>query len=135
MYITKIKEGYIDVPKLPKEIRNIQRGIYIFLYEGHIFNFKLTPIKCGLFGEGVNSNAKSRFSSYRTVGKNIKPGNGSYKTMKILNEKLNVGEKIEVIFQEIPNDTIEKDGWTYRVDIYHEENLLKQKYKDTLWLT
>ena len=135
MYITKIKEGYIDVPKLPKEIRNMQRGIYIFLYKGHIFNYIISPVKCGLFGEGVNSNARSRFSSYRSMGKNIKPGNGSYKTMKILNEKLNIGEKIEVIFKEIPNDIIEKDGWIYKVDIYHYEKLYKQKHKDTLWLT
>tara|TARA_R110002124_G_scaffold140045_1_gene304400 strand:+ start:43 stop:450 length:408 start_codon:yes stop_codon:yes gene_type:complete len=134
MYLTKIKEGYIHVPELPKEVKNMKRGLYTLIYTGHIFNNKPTPIKYGLFGEGVGSNAKSRFSSYRNMGKNIRPGNGSYKTMKILNEKLNIGEKVEVYFKEIPDNIIEKDGWNYKVDIYHYEKLYKQQHKDTLWL-
>ena len=78
MVFTKIKEGYLDVPKIPKE-DIIKRGLYTLEYNGNV-------IKVGIYGEGVDSNNKSRFSDYRSKGKNITPGNGSYKTMKIINE-------------------------------------------------
>ena len=68
------------------------------------------------------------------MGKNITPGNGSYKTMKVLNENLKVGEQIEVRFKELPSD-IEMNGYKWKVDLYHEEDKLKQQYKNSLWLT
>ena len=126
MIITKIKEGYIDVPKISKE-NTIKNGLYILIYNGSI-------IKVGIYGEGVNSTNKSRFSGYRSKGKNIVPGNGSYKTMKVLNENLKVGEKVEVIFKKLPTD-IYMDGFWWKVDLYREEDELKKEYKDSLWLT
>ena len=126
MYITKIKEGNIDVPIIPED-NVIKRGLYILVYKGKI-------IKVGIYGEGVNSNNKSRFASYRNMGKNITPKNGSYKTMKVLNENLKVGEQIEVRFKELPND-IEMNGYKWKVDLYHEEDKLKKQYKNSLWLT
>ena len=125
MYITKLKEGYIDVPIISKE-NIIKRGLYIMVYKGKI-------IKVGIYGEGVNSDNKSRFYSYRAVGKNIIPGNGSYKTMKKINENLKVGEQIEVRFKELPGD-IEMSGYRWKVDLYHEEDKLKKEYKNSLWL-
>ena len=64
----------------------------------------------------VNSNSKSRFSAYRSKGKDITPGNGSYKTMKVLNEKLKVGEHIDVAFKSLPEDERNYDGFV--VDIF-----------------
>jgi len=126
MYITKLKEGYIDVPIISKK-NIIKRGLYVLVYKGKI-------IKVGVFGEGVNSNNKSRFSGYRSVGKNIKPGNGSYKTMKKINENLKIGEQVEVKFIELPKD-IEMNGYKWKVDLYHEEDKLKKEYKNSLWLS
>ena len=126
MIIKKIKEGYIDVPIIEKK-NNIKRGLYLLIYQDQV-------IKVGVFGEGVKSNSRSRFSSYRSKGKNITPGNGSYKTMKVLNENLKIGEHVEVAFKRLPED-IELNGYKWKVDLYHEENRLKNKFKDTLWLT
>ncbi len=125
MYITKLKEGYIDVPIIPKE-NIIRRGLYILVYKGKV-------IKVGIFGEGVNSTNKSRFSSYRNMGKNITNRNGSFKTINTINENLNVGEQIEVRFKELPEDKI-IDGFRWKIDLYDVEDQLKQKYKENLWL-
>ena len=125
MIIKKIKEGYIDVPIIEKK-NNIKRGLYLLIYQDQV-------IKVGVFGEGVKSNSRSRFSSYRSKGKNITPGNGSYKTMKVLNENLKIGEHVNVAFKRLPED-IELNGYKWKVDLYHEENRLKNKFKDTLWL-
>ena len=127
MYITKIKEGHINVPIVPED-KIFKQGLYILVYKGKV-------IKVGIYGEGVDSNNKSRFAAYRNMGKNIVNKNGSYKTMKVLNEKLNVGERIEVRFKEVPTDYIEKDGFRYKVDLYYEEDKLKDKYKKSLWLS
>ena len=94
MYITKIKENEIDVPKIEKK-DIIKRGLYTLVYKGKV-------IKVGCFGEGVKSNNKSRFSSYRSIGKSFTPGNGSYKTMKVLNENLKIGERVKVNFYQPP---------------------------------
>ena len=126
MIITKVKEGLIDVPIVKKE-NIIKRGLYTLTFKGEI-------IKVGCYGEGVSSNSYTRFASYRNKGKNIIPGNGSYKTMKVINENLNVGDTIKVDFIELPGD-IEVFGYKWKVDLYHEEDKLKKKYKDTLWLT
>jgi len=126
MIIKKIREGYIDVPKISVE-DTIQRGVYIMVVKGKIR-------KVGIFGEGVGSNSRSRFAAYRSKGKNIKPGNGSYKTMKILDENLKVGDEVEVRFQKMPEDII-KDGIVYSANLYIMEKLLKNKYKKSLWLT
>ena len=125
MIITKIKEGYIDVPKISKE-DTIKNGLYILVYNGSI-------IKVGIYGEGVNSTNKSRFSAYRSKGKNIVPGNGSYETMRVLNEKLEVGDTVEARFKKFPDDRI-IDGHKWKVDLYYEEKKLKDTYKNSLWL-
>lgn len=132
--ITKVEEGVIDVPILPKEYK-LNQGVYIIV-------FGETPIKVGCFGEGVSSNSQTRFSSYRTVGKNLtsylesnKKQNGSVQTMKVLNEKLLPGETVDVYFKPLPDSRVLEDGYTYKVDLYIEEHKLKNKYKNSLWLT
>jgi|TARA_R110000796_G_scaffold115090_1_gene226972 hypothetical protein len=125
MIITKVKKSYLDVPKIPKE-DIIKRGLYTLEYNGDI-------IKVGIYGEGVRSNNKTRFSSYRSMGKNIKPGNGSYKTMKIINENIKVGDIIKVNFIKLPEDRF-IDGYWWKVDLYFEEDKLKNSHKNTLWL-
>ena len=126
MIITKVKEGYLDVPKISKE-NIIKRGLYTLTYKNKV-------VKVGCYGEGVNSNNYSRFAAYRNKGKDITPGNGSYKTMKVLNENLKVGDIIEVTFIELPKDRY-IDGYWWKVDLYHEEEKLKNQNKDTLWLS
>ena len=132
--ITKISEGIIDVPNLPAKAE-LDQGVYIMLFDG-------TPIKVGCFGEGVRSNSKSRFATYRTVGNNLyeyldgsRAQNGSVKTIKIINDKLLPGESIDVYFKALPGSKVLEDGYTYKVDLYIEENILKNKYKNSLWLT
>ena len=128
--ITKISEGIIDVPSLPAKAE-LDQGVYIMLFDS-------TPIKVGCFGEGVNSNSVSRFNNYRSVGKNLNTidySNGSVKTMKVLNDKLLPGESIDVYFKALPGSRVLEDGYTYKVDLYIEENTLKNKYKNSLWLT
>ena len=126
MIITKVDEGLIDVPIVKKD-NIIKRGLYTL-------NFKGKVIKVGIYGEGVKSNNKSRFSAYRNKGKDITPGNGSYKTMKLINENLKVGDEIKVDWIELPED-IELYGYIWKVDLYHEEDKLKKKHQKTLWLT
>lgn len=131
--ITKIKEGLIEVPKLPDDCI-LDQGLYIMLF-GDV------PIKVGIFGEGVGSTSKSRFNTYRTVGKNLteylegnKKQNGSVKTMQMLNDKLLPTESIDVYFKPLPPSRVLEDGYTYKVDLYIEEDKLKNKYKEMLWL-
>jgi hypothetical protein len=126
MVITKVKEGYLDVPIVLKE-DIIQRGLYTLKYKNKV-------VKVGCYGEGVNSNNYSRFAAYRNKGKNIIPGNGSYKTMKVLNEKLEVGDIVEVTFIELPQDRY-FDGYWWKVDLYAEEQELKSQNSNTLWLS
>jgi len=126
MIIKKISEGYIDVPLIPKD-KVIKRGLYILVYKGRI-------IKVGIYGEGNSSTNKSRFASYRNSGKYLKPGNGSYKTMKVLDEKLEIGDTVEVRFKELPEDRM-IDGYRWKVDLYYEEKKLKDTYKNSLWLS
>jgi len=126
MIITKVKEGKIDVPRIAKE-DIIKRGLYTLTYKGKV-------IKVGCYGEGVGSNNQTRFASYRSMGLSILPGNGSYKTIKTLDENLEVGDQVEVTFIPLPED-IYQDGYRWKVDLYHEEQKLKTQYQDTLWLT
>lgn len=126
MIITKIEEGYLDVPLVSKE-NLIERGLYTLTYKDKV-------VKVGCYGEGVNSNNYTRFAAYRNKGKDITPGNGSYKTMKVLNENLKVGDTVEVTFIELPKDRY-IDGYWWKVDLYAEEQKLKNQYSDTLWLT
>lgn len=128
--ITKVSEGLLEVPVIPDEYI-LDQGLYIMLF-GDV------PIKVGIFGEGVSSNSKTRFSNYRTVGKNldnIEYSNGSVKTMQILNDKLLPTETVEVYFKPLPPSRVLEDGYTYKVDMYAEEDKLKNKYKETLWLS
>jgi hypothetical protein len=125
MIITKVKEGYLDVPIVLKE-DIIKRGLYTFKYKNKV-------VKIGCYGEGVKSTNYSRFAAYRNKGKDITPGNGSYKTMKVLNEKLEVGDVIEVTFIKLPKDRY-IDGYWWKVDLYIEEQKLKDQY-NTLWLS
>ena len=120
--ITKLKEGYII-----KKENIIKRGAYIMWKNGD-------AIKVGIYGEGVKSNNKTRFADYRHRGKNIKPGNGSYLTMKKLNSILKIGESVEVEFITFPNDRF-IDGYQWKIDLYYEEEKLKNKHKDTLLLS
>ena len=48
MYITKIKEGKLEVPIISKE-NIIKRGLYTLTYKNKV-------IKVGCYGEGVSSN-------------------------------------------------------------------------------
>jgi len=123
--ITKTGKHQIDVPILPKKYQ-WSKGIYTIIFKG-------TKRKIGIFGTG-KSGGYERFSSYRTVGQDISKvqGNGSYKTMKILNEKLKVGEKASVHFQKVPEDRI-INGIPYIVDLYKIERELQEKSKN-LWL-
>ena len=125
MIITKIKEGHIDVPIIAKK-DIIKRGLYTFTYKGQV-------IKGGCYGLGATSNNKTRFRMYRSVGLRMFSGNGSYNTMKILNEKLKVGDTIEVTFIPLP-ENIYQDDCLQKVDVYKEEKKLQAQYKDTLWL-
>ena len=125
MIITKVREGYIHVPIIAKK-DIIKRGLYIFIYKGQV-------IKGGCYGLGATSNNKQRFQTYRTIGLRMVPGNGSYNTMKTLNEKLKVGDTIEVTFIPLP-ENIYQDGCLQKVDIRKEEKKLQAQYKDTLWL-
>ena len=128
--ITKISEGIIDVPSLPAKAE-LDQGVYIMLFDS-------TPIKVGCFGEGVDSNSVSRFNNYRSVGKNLNTidySNGSVKIMTVINDKLLPGESIDVYFKALPGSKVLEDGYTYKVDLYIEENILKNKYKNSLWLT
>ena len=123
--ITKIGENQIDVPILPKKYQ-WSKGVYTIIFKG-------TKRKIGIFGTG-KSGAYERFTSYRTVGQDISKiaNNGSYKTMKILNEKLKVEEKVSVHFQKVPEDRI-INGIPYIVDLYKIERELQKKCK-YLWL-
>ena len=50
------------------------------------------------------------------------------------NEKLEVGETVEVRFKELPEDRM-IDGYRWKVDLYYEEKKLKDTYKNSLWLS
>jgi len=123
--ITKIGENQINVPILPKKYQ-WSKGVYTIIFKG-------TKRKIGIFGTG-KSGAYERFISYRTVGQDLSKvyRNGSYKTMKILNEKLKIGEKVSIHFQKVPKDRI-INGVSYVVDLYKIERELQEKYKN-LWL-
>ena len=123
--ITKIGENQINVPILPKKYQ-WSKGVYTIIFKG-------TKRKIGIFGTG-KSGAYERFTSYRTVGQDLSKvyRNGSYKTMKILNEKLKIGEKVSIHFQKVPKDRI-INGVSYVVDLYKIERELQEKYKN-LWL-
>lgn len=128
--ITKVAEGKIDVPLLPKEYR-IKEGFYKMI-------FNKVPIKIGIFGEGVAAGSHDRFKGYRTTGKRlntIRYQNGSYKSMKVLDSKLKVGDSVDVYFYSVPERVVLENGYTYKVDLYDIESKLKTKYKNTLWLT
>ena len=132
IFIKKTGEYQIDVPT----VENIlNQGLYIMVYNGKVR-------KVGIFGEGVSSTNRTRFQSYKSMGKNLfeyisnptKKQNGSFKTIKVLNEKLEIGEKVEVRFKELPKYKY-MDGHRWKVDLYYEEEKLKQAYKNTLWLS
>jgi hypothetical protein len=54
--------------------------------------------------------------------------------MKVLDEKLEVGDTVEVRFKELPEDRM-IDGYRWKVDLYYEEKKLKDTYKNSLWLS
>lgn len=130
--LEKINPNFINIPKVSK-LHNLRRGIYMWIYKGEV-------IKVGIFGEGTKSNASTRYAGYRSVNKNIEKyknkdnkNNGSVVPILTLIDRLLVGEKIEVIFKEVPENKI-IDGYPYKVDLYQLEENYKQKHKDTLWL-
>ena len=136
--ITKIAEKKLIVPALgTNHHHNLKRGIYEWVHQGN-------TIKYGLFGEGVDSNASSRYSVYRSSGKhlskylenpkkNTKKGNGSVKPMTVLDEILKVGESVSVYFYEVINPTIEVDGVRYDINLATIEKEAKST-KETLLL-
>ena len=54
--------------------------------------------------------------------------------MKVLNERLEVGDEVEVRFKKAPENKV-IDGIVYSANLYIMEKLLKNKYKESLWLT
>ena len=134
--ITKKSEHKLVVPPLGVNHQyNFKRGIY----EWEIKNNKQT-IKFGLFGEGVKSNASTRYSAYRTAGKKLidyldqpdKKGNGSVVPMKVLNKSLSIGESINVYFYEVINGTIYKDGVRYDIHLATIEKEAKNTKENLL---
>jgi hypothetical protein len=132
--LTKQEDFLIAVPKLPQEFK-YKAGVYQWRYRGRV-------VKVGIFGEGVHSSAYSRYSTYRSVGKALysylstnKKQNGSVKPMKVLNEKLQQGESVEVHICKVPEELRNIDGLLYRVDLYALEEFYKNKNKQTLWLS
>jgi len=132
--LTKQEDFLIAVPKLPQEFK-YKAGVYQWMYKGRV-------VKVGIFGEGVYSSAYSRYSTYRSVGKALhsylstnKKQNGSVKPMKVLNEKLQQGESVEVYICKVPEELRSIDGLLYRVDLYALEESYKSKNKETLWLS
>lgn len=131
--ITKIK-GEMHVPKISNRFK-FKNGVYLWVYEGKV-------VKVGIFGEGVKSNSLSRYSTYRTVAKNLfkyisgeKKSNGSVKPMQVLSEKLKNNEKIEVHFTQLPDDIIDHGGLPYSLNLYILEQFYKDKHKHNLWLS
>lgn len=132
--LTKEKDFSIAVPKLPEEFKH-KAGIYQWTYKGKV-------VKIGIFGEGITSNAYSRYATYRSVGKSLqgylfenKKQNGSVKPMKVLNEKLQQGESVEVHICKVSEELLNLNGLPYRVDLYALEEFYKNKNKETLWLS
>jgi hypothetical protein len=132
--LTKEEDYSIIVPKLPEQFK-YKAGVYQWIYQGAV-------VKVGIFGEGISSNAYSRYSTYRSVGKALhsylstnKKQNGSVKPMKVLNEKLKQGESVEVHICKVPEELRSIDGLLYRVDLYALEESYKSKNKETLWLS
>ena len=132
--ITKLNDYVISVPKIPSNLE-VDTGVYLWYYKNKV-------VKVGIFGEGVSSNSYTRYSTYRSVGKNLygylhegKRWNGSVVPMKLLNENLEIGEEVKVYFAQTPSGTTWKDGLPYKVDLYILEEYYKNLYKETLWLT
>ena len=130
--LEKISSNFINFPKLPKKY-NLRRGIYMWIYKNIV-------IKVGLFGEGTQSGASGRYSSYRTTNKHlskyikgINKTNGSVRPILTLLENLSIGDKVEVIFKEAP-DNMHHNGYPYKVDLVQMEAEHKEQHKETLWL-
>ena len=132
--ITKVDEGIIYVPPLGVNHKyNFDSGLYRWEYKG-------STIKCGLFGEGIKSNANSRYVTYRNAGKHLnehinkKTSNGSMVPIKCLNNLLKVGESICVYFYKVKNPTIVISGQLYQIHLASLEEKMKNFYKKTLLL-
>jgi hypothetical protein len=114
--------------------KQLKQGLYLLVYKDKV-------IKVGIFGEGNTKSVNHRISAYRSVIKSLeeirngrKCKNGSFNTIDTLDKRLNVGDEVIMKVVKAPND-IENDGWPYKVDLYILEKHLKDKYKDTLWLS
>ena len=132
--LTKEDNFSIAVPKLPEEFK-YKAGVYQWIYKGVV-------VKVGIFGEGISSNAYTRYATYRSVGRALhsylptnKKQNGSVKPMKVLNEKLEQGESVDVHICKVPEELRNIQGLLYRVDLYALEEFYKSKNKQTLWLS
>ena len=132
-HLEKTKDEEILVPSVPKEFL-FKNGVYLWIYQNKVR-------KVGIFGEGVTSNSKSRYATYKTVGKNLwkylskinKP-NGSVKPLQTLCEKIKIGEKIEVQFVKLPSKIKYISGLPYRLDLYTLEEYFKNIHRENLWL-
>jgi len=132
-YLEKIGDEEILVPSVPEEFC-FKNGVYLWIYLNKV-------IKVGIFGEGVSSNSKSRYSNYKTVGKHLRKyidktnkSNGSVKPLQTLCEKIKVGDKVEVQFIELPKEVKYVNGLPYRLDLYTLEEYFKNQHKENLWL-
>ena len=114
--------------------KQLKQGLYLLVYRDKV-------VKVGIFGEGNTKSINHRISAYRSVIKGLdeirsgkKAKNGSFNTIDVLDKRLNVGDEVIMKVVKAPDD-IENDGWPYKVDLYALEKYLKDKYKDTLWLS
>lgn len=129
-----IKDDKLDWPLVSKKLaKTFRQGVYQLRYNGVV-------IKNGCFGEGVTKGINRRFSDYRYMSKNlnevragIKQKNGSFNTINILDERLVLGDTVEVYAVSFPDDII-INNLPWKVDLYAIEANLKELHKDTIWL-
>jgi len=143
--ITKIDEGVIDVPPLgTNHPYNFKQGLYRWDFYSKMKKDNVT-LKCGLFGEGIMSNAMTRYNGYRTVGKHLirklrrmeegkERSNGSVVPIKCLNDLLDIGQSVSVYFYEVKNPSIKIDNALYTIHLASLEKEMKNWYKGTLCL-
>lgn len=107
-YLSKFKElpsvsftkTHNHIIKVPNILPDSNTGFYLIEVRNKI-------IKVGIFGIGVKSTLKSRFSMYRGHGKDFtkaKKRDGSYNTIKELVSSLKVGESATVKIYEAPRE-------------------------------
>ena len=133
--IIKTENG-IEWPLVSKELnQKFQQGLYQLIYEGKV-------IKNGCFGEGKTKKINMRIAAYRNMINSLnktrmglKGKNGSFKTIDVLDKNLKVGDKVIMRAIALPDTKLDKNNVPWKVDLYALEDFLKNKHKDTIWLT